>query len=136
MTTPVDVTLAGYSGKYIDLQVPSTSPGADTSPGNPGSTLMARASEHIAEASCRTQGDRGLNPDRALTRYRVGWPFTRPGYRSPVISETATQRLSFAETSMASQTAWTAMPSAKLGVHAPLGQAVNKSTNLLTKDAP
>ena len=23
MTTPVDVTLAGYSGKYVDLQVPA-----------------------------------------------------------------------------------------------------------------
>jgi hypothetical protein len=46
-----------------------------------------------------------------------------------VISETATQRLWFAETSIASQTAWTAMPSAKLGVHAPLGQALNRSTN-------
>jgi hypothetical protein len=35
---------------------------------------------------------------------------------TPVISETAIQRRCVAETSIASQTAWTAIPSAKLGV--------------------
>ena len=58
-TTPADVTLAGYAGKYFDLQVPADistdekcNPSAPTTgPGNPGSTPRARASAGTSGSS-------------------------------------------------------------------------------------
>jgi hypothetical protein len=41
-TTPVDVTLAGYSGKYFDLQVPADISKCETEPGNPSSGPIYR----------------------------------------------------------------------------------------------
>ncbi len=41
-TTPVDVTLAGYTGKYFDLQVPADISNCETEPGNPSSGPIYR----------------------------------------------------------------------------------------------
>jgi hypothetical protein len=41
-TAPVDVTLAGYSGKYFDLQVPADISQCETEPGNPSSGPIYR----------------------------------------------------------------------------------------------
>jgi hypothetical protein len=41
-TPPVDVTLAGYSGKYFDLQVPADISMCETEPGNPSSGPIYR----------------------------------------------------------------------------------------------
>jgi hypothetical protein len=41
-TTPVDVTLAGYTGKSFDLQVPADISMCETEPGNPSSGPMYR----------------------------------------------------------------------------------------------
>jgi hypothetical protein len=41
-TTPADVTLAGYSGKYFDLQVPADISTCETEPGNPSSGPIYR----------------------------------------------------------------------------------------------
>lgn len=41
-TEPVDVTLAGYSGKYFDLQVPADISACETETGNPSSGPIYR----------------------------------------------------------------------------------------------
>lgn len=41
-TTPVDVTLAGYSGKYFDLQIPADISKCETETGNPSSGPIYR----------------------------------------------------------------------------------------------
>jgi hypothetical protein len=41
-TAPVDVTLAGYSGKYFDLQVPADISNCETEPGNSSSGPIYR----------------------------------------------------------------------------------------------
>jgi hypothetical protein len=38
-TKPIDVTLAGYSGKYFDLQVPTDISKCETDPGNPSTPV-------------------------------------------------------------------------------------------------
>jgi hypothetical protein len=41
-TTPVDVTLGGFSGKYFDLQMPADISMCDVEPGNPSSGPIFR----------------------------------------------------------------------------------------------
>ena len=51
-TDPVDVTLAGYSGKYVELRVPADSPSArSTVPGTRGSSPRGRATSGTSGSS-------------------------------------------------------------------------------------